>query len=582
MRISRWDQVLSSEESNEILFKLASWHLEAVSDPKLGSEIGELLALRNLPLLCDYSLDYSTLSAGDAISIRQILAFFSKRVDIEIGVDRRKVAAEKFVKSERACSETNEIFALWRRGKFQFPRVVESVLYRSSQKIAKVLGDVPSLEQLRARFGPGATTQLPKRTASSRAKLGQMYCCSEDLLGLVKDCLEEMPAWIPFGDKESALVTVEVTPGRLRFVPKTAKTDRAICVEPMLNSMFQLGIGSYISSRLMTVGVNLRDQSRNQRLAREGSLQGNLATLDLSSASDSISRELVYHLLPIDWCLFLDYFRTGCIEVDDDLVPIMGSKFLKLHKFSSMGNGFTFPLESLIFWAIASSCVEAKGLSTVSVYGDDIIVPTEAYDLTVMCLRACGFEVNADKSFSCGPFRESCGADFLSGIDIRPIYIKDRLTGADLFRLHNHYAREFDPVGASIVLDHIDPQIRIWGPDGYGDGHLIGDYDPRPHNRENSNPHKPSGWSGYTFDTFTFKARKSYKPYPGDYVYPSYSIYASSIEEDESLTDVQARINSLCGVGRGQSRISWRGDLWGVTLPGRRGYKRISIYTLTP
>ena len=186
--------------------------------------------------------------------------------------------------------------------------------------------------------------------------------------------------------------------------------------------------------RLRRFGIDLSSQERNKNLARIGSLTKALATLDLSSASDMISIELVYHLLPIEWVFFLKYFRTPVVEYQ-------GNRHV-LEKFSSMGNGFTFPLESLIFYALAISCVEEKELfDCVSVYGDDIIIPVKYYDTLVQVLTCCGFSVNKSKSFKNGPFRESCGGDYYEGIDIRPVYLKDRLSGFDAFRLHNFFSR---------------------------------------------------------------------------------------------------------------------------------------------
>jgi hypothetical protein len=129
--------------------------------------------------------------------------------------------------------------------------------------------------------------------------------------------------------------------GKLEFVPKNAKTFRSTVTEPVLNGLTQLAIGDFLFDRLKRSGLDLRDQTRNQRLALEGSLTGALATLDLSSASDTISRELVYHLLPLEWAHFLGLSRTGHIKY-------RGQRYT-LEKFSSMGNGYTFPLESLIF-----------------------------------------------------------------------------------------------------------------------------------------------------------------------------------------------------------------------------------------
>ena len=89
-----------------------------------------------------------------------------------------------------------------------------------------------------------------------------------------------------------------------------------------------------------------------------------------------------------------------------------------------MGNGFTFPLETLIFWALTASACEGD-VDSVSVYGDDIICPRERADDVIDTLTMCGFKINLEKSFVEGPFRESCGCDYYKGIDIRPFYKKE-------------------------------------------------------------------------------------------------------------------------------------------------------------
>jgi hypothetical protein len=90
------------------------------------------------------------------------------------------------------------------------------------------------------------------------------------------------------------------------------------------------------------------------------------------------------------------------------------------HKFSSMGNGCTFGLESLIFAAAA----RAVGSRDFCVYGDDIIIETELYEPLVTLLSALGFTTNSEKSFNQGPFRESCGVDAYLGTDITPFYVR--------------------------------------------------------------------------------------------------------------------------------------------------------------
>jgi len=207
---------------------------------------------------------------------------------------------------------------------------------------------------------------------------------------------------------------------RIETVPKNAKTERVIAVEPRGNSFLQKGIGSYIRSKLRTVGVNLDDQTRNQDLARRA-LSESLVTLDLRAASDTVSREVVYSLLPYDWAASLDAVRTRRAAMPDGTVTV-------LEKFSSMGNGFTFELESLIFWALCSAVADFnQEYGEVAVYGDDIIVPRSIATEVCLTLQFCGFEINDDKSFFEGPFFESCGEHFFNGTNVTPAYQKEPL-----------------------------------------------------------------------------------------------------------------------------------------------------------
>lgn len=610
----KWDHEFSTDETNTIVKELALEHLARVSNT-CGQKAGVLDAINqdNHLLLCSIELDYNELSVSDALNLRQALAFYSKRSDLDLGIDRQAVARDKFIAAEGACLRTNTRFQCWHEEGKSFPPRVERALAAATRKIAMILGPVPSLEDLKPLFGKGATTQVKKVEASHRVKLGTTFACSEDSLDILPQLLQNLSGWVHLHPDavekpdvpDAALVPVEIHAGKLGFVPKNAKTDRSVIVEPMLNLMYQLGIGNHIAARLRAFGFDIHDQTRNQRLAREGSLTGALATLDLSSASDTIASELVWHLLPLDWAALLSMLRTS--KVWD------GGSVLRLHKFSSMGNGFTFPLETLIFGAISLAVCEGHD-GAVSVYGDDIIVPSTAAPELSYVLTELGFTLNPSKSFWTGPFRESCGCDYLSGINIRPTYVSGRLLVADLFTLHNAYVRNFDELSTRI-LNLIPEPLRIWGPDGYGDGHLIGDWSPKPHKRD-------FGYGGYTFDTFSFNSRYSDKVLPGDGVLPSYMTYASEsrVRFTESLfsdaeMELLSRSVSLQRKFRAVFRDSLRGPLrnlekgavhcrddreishtgldapgpaahrkgrLAVVLPGFRGYRRISIYTLTP
>lgn len=491
----------------------------------------------------DYSLDWDAISLYCA---RQCLALYQKRDDIDLGYDREQVALSKFIECELICKHTNERVRRSRR--YGISRNVASVLFTAQRKIDSILGDVPSLSDLQLSFGPGANVNVRKIT-SARWKLSAKPACSANMASSVCDVLAEIPHYTSLHSRESEdswFTDVEICDGELMFVPKNAKTDRAIIVEPALNSLVQKGFGNFIKERLLIAGVNLYDQSINRRRARIGSINGSLMTVDLSSASDTISKELVAELLPLDWYIALSSYRTSSVEHLKT-----GTKF-DLEKFSSMGNGFTFELESLIFYALTWATCHVVGVKPdVSVYGDDIICPPSILETLEEVFEFCGFSINSEKSYSSGPFRESCGADFYNGVNVRPFYQKTSWSYATLTAFHNFLVKNdwslICPEVIEYLLQNIDSSFHNYGPDGYGDGHLIGDFPVSPYGRDR-------GWSGYTFTTYIQKQRRVKGLSRGDSVLPHYVVYLR-MSDEEAFNPYVVR--------------------------GESGEKRISVYTLS-
>lgn len=544
-----WNSRVPKPERIRLLSELVS-HFGSFGP--LSAQFAGLYSSGNLAALIAAPVPYGDVSVRDAIGARQVQALFSKDEDLVLpGVDKEGVAFSKFLETEAKCCAVNSRPIGDGGGSH-----VYSVLHGAERKIHSILGPAVALAAFSFAFGPGATTSVKAAEACFKTKLSARLACSTNLEPYVADFLSEVPHLAAHHStsgshpeagppqKDTWTVPVDVTNGRLQFVPKTALTHRSIVVEPHLNGFFQKGVGSYLKRRLLRAGVNLFDQSRNQRLARDGSIGGHLATVDLSSASDSISSGLVLDLLwkSDAWFELLDALRTPVVDY-------RGSSY-RLEKFSSMGNAFTFELESMIFYALAVCACEHLGLTTenVSVYGDDIIIPVQAVGLLYDVLEACGFTVNAAKSFYSGPFRESCGTDWLDGIDIRPHFFRRTLRYSDLFTAHNAFVRSHEFEAAKICCDAIPPHLRLWGPDGYGDGHLIGTYSLRT-NREI----RRRGWGGGLFDTYQLRPRKLKTLYPGDWLLPTYSVYVRSGLDGPTDTE---------------------------TVRGTAGVERVSIYTL--
>lgn len=219
-----------------------------------------------------------------------------------------------------------------------------------------------------------------------------------------------------------------VVGNRFSTVPKTFLIKRGICTEPSLNMLFQKGIGAWFTQVLREkFNINLSWQPvRNRALARLGSIDGKYCTIDLSCASDSIALSVLQKIFPREILKWIELSRSPFVTFPSGVTE-------ELYMVGSMGNGFTFPLQTLLFASIVRACYitlgikpefDAKGPLNFAVFGDDIIVEKSAYHFVVRALQMFGFTVNEDKSFYSGSFRESCGGDYWKGHDVRGVYIR--------------------------------------------------------------------------------------------------------------------------------------------------------------
>lgn len=400
-------------------------------------------------------------------------------------------ALEKFQLAEELCAQTNRNFANFVGGPLQTGLTVEAVLFTAQRKIAKLLGQIDwDVIASGFDFGPGASTRLPRRRADTWYKFQGKPEATTNCADIARVVFQHNRLW-----KESVLNEHDdgsdgisfVRSNRVVTVPKNAKTDRVIAIEPDLNLFIQKGFGRFFRDRLKKVGIDLNDQTRNQFLAHVGSLDGSLATIDLSMASDTVSRAIVEALLPPDWLQALEQCRSP-----EGVLPC--GRIIRYHKFSSMGNGFTFELESLIFWALCSSVADLTNETDrrISVYGDDIIVPVSIVEPVIGILQFAGFRVNEKKSYWSGPFRESCGKHYFLGVDVTPFYVRSQPKRlSDVFLLHNNVVRwchhaalgyRDNSTGLRVLCEDLRGRVPAnWRkpriPDGYGDGAFIGSFD---------------------------------------------------------------------------------------------------------
>lgn len=348
-------------------------------------------------------------------------SYLSKYPFLATSFDRREKSLSSFWESETRCREVNNSFRKhnFNQDIFNYPGYC-NLLSKVRSKIGYVLGRFNIDAMLDAcRFGPGVSTQIKGDDVSASRKYNDERGITRDAHALFESVLKAYcPRWITDDFK------FRFERGtRVITVPKNAKTDRTIGVEPGLNLWLQLGAGSLIRRALLRQGVNLNDDTRNQESALQGSRDDSLATEDFRQASDSISTSVVEHLLPHDWFVVLNAIRSHCFSLD-------GESWTVSSKFSTMGNGFTFELESLIFYSLAHVVTESMGedVSLVSIFGDDVILPSKASPMFRRLSALMGFHVNSDKSFNSGPFRESCGSYFYDGVDVKPLYLRGRVT----------------------------------------------------------------------------------------------------------------------------------------------------------
>jgi hypothetical protein len=341
------------------------------------------------------------------------------------GVDRRNAAFKKWQSGEAQCYRTNERLAKFNYGGFLQPS--DLAILRFFRKVGKQISHwighaPPDLDQIRGKFGPGSTFIDRGRLTTVPDKMTSEPALTDGASWYVLPWVQSH--WGRFAAANRRELSW-VRGNRYLTVPKTILIDRSIAVEPSINVFYQLGLGTSIRQRLRTFAKWDLDcaQDIHRRKAMESSVTREFATLDLSNASDTVAIELVRLLLPPKWFAELNALRSPFTLVD--------GHWHKLEKFSSMGNGYTFELETLIFAALCAVLLRENGSQGVLgddlfVFGDDIILPDHLMREAVAVLNYCGFSVNTEKTFS-GPFgfRESCGGDFFEGADVRPFSLKE-------------------------------------------------------------------------------------------------------------------------------------------------------------
>jgi hypothetical protein len=333
------------------------------------------------------------------------------------------------------------------------------VLQRARKIARRILGKYSPEDTIQfAEFGKKSSIGCPLALAYIDHKLtdGEAFSGSSQCVAWYKQdvlpgdpILTKLAAEVPVNWNSERLSHESLT---LVNVPKTWKTYRTITPLTLISLFYSYGVGKQVTERLRQSGLDIRKlQQRHRSLVKQFSNSTSHATADLSAASDSLTTRVLNRVLPREWYSALKKTFTHRVlykDCDGNISTAYTESVLP------MGNGCTFPVETLIFYCLIKAIGELSGIEGIfSVYGDDLIYPSRLHRFVRQVFPDLGLVLNEEKTYVSFPFRESCGADFYRGCDVRPFFLKgecQRLTPskytAFLYKVYNGLTRRWDPL----------------------------------------------------------------------------------------------------------------------------------------
>jgi hypothetical protein len=396
--------------------------------------------------------------------LRQILGSVRK-LRVDCGLQNRRKAVKEFFDIENEIPKPSEFWAQSSEEEIEpddnlsFETATRTValplfeshahgevfdrpgLLRTLQQVADLvcssLGEFDPFAH-RAKHGPGAVTDFKfgddkYRFRSWSRRLDKVFPYSD--FGVANFSLwvdnvlqNEVP-----GDSD--------LPAKLAAVPKTITKPRLIAVESVASQWCQQILLDFFCTRientLLRSFISFRKQEYNGELALRASHEQSHATIDLSNASDRISCWHIERLFRRSRGLLHALRSTRTAWLRQDICGHL-PRYTYLRKYSTMGNGTTFPVQSLFFLAAAIACelyvhkrrvsfkeVRALAGKQIRVFGDDIITPNTSSGVLVELLHHLGLKVNDSKTFEQGKFKESCGVDAFDGHNVTTVSIMD-------------------------------------------------------------------------------------------------------------------------------------------------------------
>lgn len=295
----------------------------------------------------------------------------------------------------------------------------------------------------RPRHSNGATSELERRFSDSWHK-NRYFRYDGEIVNYLKWRLDDK-SWrdwffYPYKGLDRTC--------KLVAVPKSMRKNRLISKEPTMLQFLQQDIFAALDDYFCSheCHINLHDLSKNHTAALSGSLDGSYATIDLSSASDSVSVALIQEILGelrIYYPLMATRSKFCLVQTKDRAIDCV----IEMKKFAPMGSATCFPTECIIFSSICEAAVRLVSGRRRSkpddfyVYGDDIIIRKEYAREAVRLLESFHFRVNSEKTFGidgCPGFRESCGIECLNGEIVTPLRLGRR---HESFSCYNDYRR---------------------------------------------------------------------------------------------------------------------------------------------
>lgn len=345
--------------------------------------------------------------------IRQLL-LFGYKAEEPYNEDQLTKAVSAFVACDEGLSALREYFIYSCRH--------SGPIVEARKLVSRVISRA-NFSDITPSHGPGAV--YPSCAMWDKSDFRTVYSGIEEYYPYFDYFAPQGANLFNYIDHATHLEQVSSIRAKLVAVPKDSRGPRLICVHPKEAVWIQQGIRQVLERAItqhpLTRGkIVFDDQTTNQGLAIQGSLDGSYATLDLKDASDRLEESVVEYLFGAHY----RYFKS--CRADTIQLPTGG--VMPLNKYAPMGNATVFPVQSLCFWAMVTAGVHARFGSNatpdVHVFGDDIIVRSEYAECARETLIRFGLVPNQSKCFHKGSFRESCGADAYKGIIVTPLRLK--------------------------------------------------------------------------------------------------------------------------------------------------------------